>query len=100
MNGIITVIRDDYPKRTVRLHGNEKIIPAWYECRYFWDGQEIAWYNSRDDVLYLKTKYLMPDFKKSMIERMKGSSTPEMWQDLVTFLKIDKNTKMSEYTSI
>lgn len=68
-----------------------------YECYYRWNGKEIAWYNSKEDVVYLKDSMLSGNYKKSYFERMKESKFPEAFKELVEFLSIDENTKLSEY---
>ena len=101
MTGNITVKRRDYPERVRTLRsGRTRVIPAHYECTYYWKGKEIAYYVSREDVVYLKTDYLGRGKGLSYFERMKTSEDPEMWADLVQFLKINSDTKLSEYFNI
>ena len=103
MTGSITVKRHDYPERTRivnRRTGKTVIIPAFYECHYYWNGNEIAFYNSRDDVLYLNTAHLSRGKSLSYFERMRASEGPEMWVDLVQLLKINSGTKLRGYFNI
>ena len=101
MTGSITVKRHDYPERIRHLrNGSTRIIPACYECVYYWNGKEIAYYASREDVVYLKTDYLGRGENLSYFERMRASEDPEMWADLVQFLKINSGTKLRGYFNI
>ena len=101
MTGKITVKRHDYPERIRHLrNGSTKVIPAYYECIYYWNDKEIAYYVSREDVVYLKTDYLGRGKDLRYFGRMKASNDPGMWADLVQFLKINSDTKLSEYFNI
>ena len=97
----IEVKRHDYPQRT-RKHrnGSMTIIPAFFEAYYFWNGIEVAHYNSLDDVLYLNTDYLSMGRGLSYQERMKQAPNPDMWEDLIACLNIDENTKLSGYINV
>ena len=59
---MVSVRRKDF--KEIRLK-NGKVIPKCYECRYYSDGKEIAWYTSKDDTIFLRTDYIGTDFSKS-----------------------------------
>lgn len=100
---MITVQRTDYKERTITNRRTGKVIktiPAHYECRYLCDGKEIAWYDSKDNVVYLRTDYLAKPFSAPYEERMKNSKYVAMWNELIEFLNINKDTRLSEYTNL
>ena len=100
MTGHITVKRYDYPERTRRYrNGETHTIPAFFESYYFWNGKEIAYYNSRNDTLFLSTARLGRS-REDYFERMKKAPKPEMWADLTEFLGITENTRLSEYFNL
>lgn len=92
----MTEKRNEYPERTVHYkNGGTKFIPAHYEIHYIADdGKEIAWYRSKDDVIYLKTAYISKEFKKAYSERIIGSRYEKEYEKL-----IKKYSKVSEYMS-
>lgn len=96
---MITVKRRDHKARpfTTRA-GTPRTIPAHYECYYYWNGMEIAHYTSQDDTIYLRTDYLARPLSLPYTERMAKSKYPEMWAELTAFLKINEDTRLSEYT--
>lgn len=101
MTGCITVKRTDHPERTRTVNrktGKTVVVPAHYECWYYWNGKEIAHYTSTDDIVYLRTDYLARPLSLPYAERMEKAPCPEMWADLVAFLDINKDTALSEYT--
>ena len=87
----IEVKRKDYKRR----NGYE-----CYECRYFYNGKEIAWYTSADDTLYLKTDYIGMNFKKPEYVRACECKYSEAYKYLFEMLSVDSTSKLSEYTSI
>mgnify|MGYP007123348949 CR=1 FL=1 len=91
---MFTVKRFDHDERKFK---SGKIIPAFYECFYYWNGKKIAWYSGRDNTLYLNTWMLGNDFKKSYAERMKESKYKEAFEELVNFLSLDRAAKISEF---
>ena len=99
---MIEVKRTDYQQKVIRnkRNGKERIIPAHYECRYLCNGKEIAYYDSRDDVLYLKTDLIGHDFKRSEYDRAMACKYSEAYRHLFQMLGADKTTRMSEYTSL
>lgn len=97
---MIDVKRVDYPERVFHLrNGKEKVRPASYEVRYFYNGKEIAWYYSTDDVLYLKTCYLERDWNKTVYERAISGSMAEIFEYLFDMLKVTRESCLSEYMS-
>ena len=99
---MITVKRTDYEAKTFRNKrtGRTRLVPSHYECRYIYDGKEIAFYESRDDVLYLKTDYIGSDFKRSEYDRALTSKYSEAYSYLFQMLNCDSTTRMSEYTNL
>lgn len=91
---MITVKRFDYDERKFK---SGKIIPAFYECYYYWNGKKIAEYNSRENVVYLNTRMIGNDFKKSYFERMNESKYKEAFEEFVDFLSLDRAAKLSEF---
>ena len=87
---------------TTRFDNNEKkfrnkVVPASYEIYYFWNGKQIALFNSEDDTLYLNAWMLGNDFKKSYFERMNESKYKEAFEELIEFIPIEEETKLSEF---
>lgn len=79
------------------LKFRNKVVPAFYEIYYFWNGKKIALFNSKDNTLYLNTRMLGNDFKKSYSERMKESKYKEGFEELVDSLFLDRAAKLSEF---
>lgn len=58
--------RTDHPRKefytTVYNHGVaskvKKVREASHEIHFYKDGKEIAWYFSKDDTLYIKSRYI------------------------------------------
>ncbi len=92
---MVDVARRNYPERTGR---NGKVIPASYECRYLYEGREIAWYDSKTDCLYLRTDCIGCDFKKSVYDRAVSCKFQDGYKYLFDMLGADKTARMSEYT--
>lgn len=92
---MIDVVRNDY-KEKIGMNG-KLIRPKFYECEYFWEGKKIAWYNSQDDVLYLKSTLLGGNYRDSYIERMNSSPYKEEFGELINLLSINEKTLMSEF---
>lgn len=90
---MITTKRFDYKEKQHR----NKVIPASYKIYYFWNGKKIAEFNSKDNILYLNTRMLGNDFKKSYTERMKESKYKEAFEELVDSLSLDRAAKLSEF---
>ena len=89
MKGKITVDRNDILYRRNRKIG--------YRSHYYWNGIEIANYTSDNDTVYLNASYLDRDRNSNYMERMENSKNKDMWNDLIEFLDITKDTKLSEY---
>lgn len=92
---MIQVNRKNYPERTDR---NGKMIPAEYTCSYRYEGKEIAKYYSREDILYLRSDYILCDFSKSHFERATTGEYAEAYKYLFGMLGVDETSNMSEYT--
>lgn len=90
---MITTKRFDHKEMKFR----NKVVPAFYEIYYFWNEKKIAWFSSKDNTLYLNTRMLGNDFKKSYAERMKESKYKEAFEELVDFLSLDRAAKLSEF---
>ena len=98
---MITVKRTDYKSRTIHYrNGRESVIPARYECRYLHNGREIATYDSKDDVLYLKTDYIGSDFKRPPYDRALTCAFKEAYSHLFQMLNVDSTSSISEYTNL
>lgn len=74
-----------------------EVVHAFYEIYYFWNGKKIAWFSSKDNTLYLNTRMLGNDFKKSYFERMNESKYKEAFEELIEFIHIKEETKLSEF---
>ena len=99
---MIEVKRTNFAKR--ELHDNRtgkvmRVVPEFYECRYYHNGREIAWYNSKDDCIYLKTRLIGTDFKKTPYERALSCPMKDVYAYLFEMLGADATSKMSEYFS-
>ena len=88
---MITTKRFDYKEKKYR----NKVVPAFYEIYYFWNGKNIAWFSSKDNTLYLNTRMLGNDFEKSYFERMNESKYKEAFEELIEFIHIKEETKLS-----
>jgi hypothetical protein len=93
---MITTKRFDYKEKKYR----NKVVPAFYEIYYFWNGKNIAWFSSKDNTLYLNARMLGNDFKKSYFERMNESKYKEAFEELVNFLSLDRASKLSEFMNM
>lgn len=94
---MVEVKRRDYPQRMGR---NGKEIPASFECKYIAGGKVIAYYESKQDTLYLKTDYIGTDWSKSPYERALSCERKEEYKYLFNMLGADNTSKISEYTNI
>lgn len=92
---MIKTKRFDYEERYNKM--GKLIHPKFYECFYYWNGREIAFYDSRKGILYLNTKLLNKDFKLSYFERMNDTKFKEGFDELIDLLGINKDTKLSEF---
>lgn len=97
----IEVRRTDYPERTIRYrNGRTRKEAARYECRYLYEGKEIALYYSDYDTLYLKTDLIGHDFKKPEYERALSCKYKDAYATLFEMLGVDKTSLLSEYTGM
>ena len=92
---MIQVNRKNYPERVGR---GGKIIPAEHACSYRYQGKEIAKYYSRDDILYLRSDYIVCDFSKTRFERATTGAYAEAYKYLFGMLGVDETSNLSEYT--
>lgn len=72
-----------------------------YENWYYYKNEEskileIAVYNSRDDTIYINSKYLNRN-AKNYLERMESSVYKKYWKELIELLNINEDTSLSEY---
>lgn len=96
---MVDVYRKDYPAKVRKLrNGGEQTIPAWYSCVYKCGNKQIAYYDSRDDVLYCKTDYIGHDFSKSVYERATTCKMKDVFKYLFFMLNVDKESILSEFT--
>ena len=93
---MITTKRFDYKEKKYR----NKVVPAFYEIYYFWNGKNIAWFSSKCNTLYLNTRMLGNDFEKSYFERMNESKYKEAFEELIEFIHIKEETKLSEFMNM
>ena len=93
---MITTKRFDYKEKKYR----NKVVLAFYEIYYFWNGKNIAWFSSKDKTLYLNTRMLGNDFDKSYFERMNESKYKEAFEELIEFIHIKEETKLSEFMNM
>lgn len=98
---MITVKRYDYPEKVIHYkNGKVKTIAAHHECYYYHNGIEVATYSSKDDVLYLKTKYIERDWNKSTYNRALNGQRKEVYSYLFSMLGVDETTRLSEYMNM
>ena len=98
---MIQVKRYDYEEKTIHYKdGRVRVIPKHHECYYYYNGVEIATYESKDDVLYLKTKYIERNRNKSDYERALNGTYKEAYQYLFNMLGVDKTSRLSEYMNM
>lgn len=76
--------RYDHKARTGRTG---RYIPESFEIYFEQDGKEIAWYNSRENTLFLKTDYIAhkskADFAKPYEVRIVGSKYENQFKELI-----------------
>lgn len=87
-----------------RVYKSGKVIPASYHCYYYFthNGKklEIAWYDSKDDILLLNSLYIHKDFSMKEYDRALVGRFKEAYEYLFQMLGVDKTTKMSEYFNV
>ena len=102
---MVKVERKDYKERTyTKKNGDEVVQPAWHECRYWIPSIagrriEIAKYNSRDDIVYLKSDFIGSDTSASVYQRAFSGRHSAAYRELFNMLGIDEKTHLSEYTN-
>lgn len=98
---MITLKRYDHKKATMYPGTRrEKTIPAFYECYYYHDGKEIAWYNSKNDTLYLKTRLISKDRSLNYYNRALAGDYHEAYAYLFNMLGVDETSTMTEYMNL
>ena len=98
---MIQVKRYDYDEKTIHYKdGRVRVIPKHHECYYYYNGMEIATYESKDDVLYLKTRCIERDRTKSDYRRALDGQFKEAFGYLFAMLGVDENSRLSEYMSM
>lgn len=101
---MIKVKREDYPAHTFR--GVK--YPARFTCRYFFEGREIANYDSKDDIIYLNSDLLdtLKDgtrnrdrarWDKPKFERALDCKYADAFKELFEMLGADETTQFSEF---
>lgn len=95
---MITVKSFNYEEK--KNKAGKVIRPGFHESFYIYNGKTIAWYKGDEDTFYLSTRMLNKDFSKSYFERMKDSEYSEGFNELIDLLKIDENTKLSEFLNL
>lgn len=97
-------IREDrvtWPEgRKAIVNGRRQTMPEYRESWYSWHGRELAWYDGKDDVLYLRTDLLAPGGGRDYMRRMAEGMCRQGFADLAELLGIDADTRLSEYTSM
>lgn len=87
-----------------RVYKSGKVVPASYNCYYYfsYNGRklELAWYDSKDDILLLNSSYIHKDFSMKEYDRALLGKFKEAYEYLFSMLGVDKNTKMSEYFNV
>ena len=101
----IVVKRNDYKEHIFR----GIVRPAYYECEYFFEGRKIAFYDSRDDTLYLNSDFIDRD-KEGKRDRARRDETAynralsckiaEAYKELFAMLGCDSETHFSEYIDL
>lgn len=92
-------VRRQYVESRVKKYKSGRIetIPAYYVCRYYYGGKEIARYDSQENLLRLRTELIKNDFSLSCFERAIQGDYSNAYRQLFDLLNIDKESAMSEY---
>lgn len=80
-----------------RILCNGKIIPAHFECHYYWNGKIFAYYESRENVIYLNSRMLDKNFNDPYEKRIQNSKYRESFDELFKQLLVDEQTRFSEF---
>lgn len=95
---MIDVKREDYPELNFK-----GVIPAHYKCIYRYNGRKIAFYNSREDCLYLNSDYIdrrkdgARDRSGATYTRAMNCKLAEAYEELFAMLGVDEKTHLSEF---
>lgn len=91
---MITNKKFEYKERDM---GNGKIIPAHFECYYYWNNKVIACYESLENVVYLNSRMLDKNVNDFYSKRIQNSKYSEAFDELIEQLQINDQTKFSEF---
>lgn len=95
---MIDVRRYDHKEATNKRTG--AVTLPWYECYYYYNRKELAWYDSREDILRLNSNYLSKDKATEYERALKSERFSGAYKYLFDMLNADKETNMSEYMNI
>lgn len=95
---MIDVKRYNHEEKVNKRTG--QITPAYYECFYYYKGYELAWYNSREDILRVNTKYISHDKTTEYKRALNSAMYSDAYKYLFDMLNVDKDTNMSEYMNM
>lgn len=106
---MIEVKRTEYPERVIHYRGGRippKTVPAHYVCYYKFGGRQIAYYDSRDDCIYLNSRIIdrLADGTRKregkVYDRALRCGMAEAYKELFEMLGADEKTRMSEYCDV
>lgn len=63
----------------------KKVVPAYFEITYVSKSKYIAWYISKDNKLFLNSKYINHD-SKSVVENALNSKYSQEFEELFTLI--------------
>ena len=100
---MIEVIRTKHPERNLKSIG--RVIPAFYECRYFSNGTEIATYNSQEDCIRLNSRIINDGVPKTewldkAYNRALKCKRCDDYKELFWMLNADETSRMSVYVNL
>ena len=86
-----------FSRRNRKTGAVDIVRPARVTFSYHWNGRKVAWSRSDEGVVYLNSRYLIDDFRKTYFERMNESKYAEMWKELAEAVPFTDKTEFSEY---
>lgn len=96
---MVELKRYDYPERISKKTG-KVISTEHYEIYFYVNGIEFAWYDSKEDVLFLNSKYLGDVFNLTYSERIENCKYKNEFEQILNKFEFTENTKLSEYCSM
>ena len=91
---MIEVTRKDFLPR--RRKDGSKVLPH-YECTFRYNRMQVAFYNSLDGTLYLRTDLIGQSSKESAYRRALTCGCAEAYEHIFDKLGINESSRISEY---